>query len=70
MILGKSMTLHREPVAAIRRMVDDLGIACVVMYDMAHVLGLAGPVFRSPLRKAPTWSPAPPTRPTSVPSGG
>ncbi|MBI9085394.1 MAG: glycine cleavage system aminomethyltransferase GcvT [Desulfobacterales bacterium] len=50
-ILGKSMTLHREPVAEIRRMVDELGIACTVMYDMAHVLGLAGPCFQDPFKE-------------------
>ena len=50
-ILGKSMTLYREPVAEIRAMVDELGIACMVMYDMAHVLGLAGPVFQDPFRE-------------------
>ncbi len=47
-ILGKSMTLHREPVAAIRRLIDDLGLDAVLMYDMAHVLGLAGPHFQQP----------------------
>jgi aminomethyltransferase len=47
-ILGKSMTLHREPVAAIRRVIDDLQLDAVLMYDMAHVLGLAGPHFQQP----------------------
>ncbi|MEJ2659157.1 MAG: glycine cleavage system aminomethyltransferase GcvT [Desulfobacteraceae bacterium] len=47
-ILGKSMTLHREPVAAIRRLIDDLRLDAVLMYDMAHVLGLAGPHFQQP----------------------
>jgi aminomethyltransferase len=47
-ILGKSMTLHREPVAAIRRLIDDLGLDAILMYDMAHVLGLAGPHFQQP----------------------
>ena len=47
-VFGKSMTLHREPVADIRSMVDDLGLDCFIMYDMAHVLGLAGPHFQQP----------------------
>ena len=47
-IFGKSMVLHREPVAEIRRFVDDAGIDTVLMYDMAHVLGLIGPHFQQP----------------------
>ena len=47
-ILGKSMVLYREPVADIRRFVDEAGIDAVVMYDMAHVLGLAGRYFQQP----------------------
>lgn len=47
-IFGKSMTIYPEPVAAIRKMVDDAGLDTVLMYDMAHVLGLAGPCFQEP----------------------
>jgi aminomethyltransferase len=47
-ILGKSMILHREPVAEIRAMVSELGLPCVILYDMAHVLGLVGPHFQQP----------------------
>jgi len=47
-IFGKSMTLHREPVKPIRAMVDDLGLDCFILYDMAHVLGLVGPYFQQP----------------------
>jgi aminomethyltransferase len=47
-ILGKSMIIHREPVAEIRAMVDALGLDTVIMYDMAHVLGLVGPLFQEP----------------------
>jgi aminomethyltransferase len=47
-IFGRSMTLHKEPVREIRAMVDDLGLTTVLMYDMAHVLGLAGPHFQEP----------------------
>jgi aminomethyltransferase len=45
-ILGKSMILHKEPVAAMRRLIDNLGLDTILMYDMAHVLGLAGPHFQ------------------------
>jgi aminomethyltransferase len=47
-ILGKSMIIHREPVAEIRAAIDDLGLDCILMYDMAHVLGLIGPYFQQP----------------------
>ncbi len=47
-IFGKSAVLHTEPVAEIRKMVDDLGINTVIMYDMAHVLGLVGEHFQQP----------------------
>jgi aminomethyltransferase len=47
-ILGKSMIIHREPVAEIRAAIDDLGLDCILMYDMAHVLGLIGPHFQQP----------------------
>ncbi len=47
-ILGKSMILYREPVGAIRDIIDDLGIDCTLMYDMAHVLGLVGPHYQEP----------------------
>jgi len=47
-IFGKSVILHKEPVAAIRQFLDEQGLDTVVMYDMAHVLGLAGPHFQQP----------------------
>jgi aminomethyltransferase len=47
-ILGKSMILYREPVREIRRIVDELALDTVLIYDMAHVLGLAGPHFQEP----------------------
>ena len=47
-VFGKSMVLHKEPVAEIRQFLDDQGIDAVVMYDMAHVLGLIGPHFQQP----------------------
>ena len=47
-IFGKSMVLHKEPVAEIRAFVDRQGLDTVIMYDMAHVLGLVGPYFQQP----------------------
>lgn len=47
-IFGKSMVLRREPVAEIRRFLDEQNIPATIMYDMAHVLGIAGPHFQDP----------------------
>ena len=47
-IFGKSMVLHKEPVAEICQFLKVQGIDSVVMYDMAHVLGLIGPHFQQP----------------------
>jgi aminomethyltransferase len=47
-ILGKSMILHREPLREIRRMISKLPTRPLIMYDMAHVLGLVGPSFQLP----------------------
>lgn len=50
-IFGKSMVLCREPVREIRHFLDEAGIHAVVMYDMAHVLGLVGPHFQQPFKE-------------------
>jgi aminomethyltransferase len=50
-ILGKSMIIHKEPVAEIRKLVDEFAPDCLVMYDMAHVLGLYGSHFQEPLKE-------------------
>ncbi|HWQ78719.1 MAG TPA: glycine cleavage system aminomethyltransferase GcvT [Anaerovoracaceae bacterium] len=47
-IFGKSMVLHKEPVQEIRNFVDEQKINTVILYDMAHVLGLAGNYFQRP----------------------
>jgi aminomethyltransferase len=47
-IFGRSMVLHREPLAEIRRFLSDQDIDAVILYDMAHVLGLVGPHFQEP----------------------
>jgi aminomethyltransferase len=50
-VFGKSMVLHPEPVAPVRAFLDERGIGSVVMYDMAHVLGLVGPHFQRPFEE-------------------
>jgi aminomethyltransferase len=42
------MVLHREPLREISTFIREEGIDAVIMYDMAHVLGLAGPHFQEP----------------------
>lgn len=50
-IFGKSMVIHKEPVAEIRKFVDDMGLETTIMYDMAHVLGLVGKHFQKPFEE-------------------
>lgn len=50
-IFGKSMVLHKEPVAEIRNFIDENGIKSIILYDMAHVLGLVGPHFQQPFEE-------------------
>ena len=50
-IFGKSMILQKEPVAEIRRFVDEQKIPTTIMYDMAHVLGLVGDWFQKPFEE-------------------
>jgi glycine/serine hydroxymethyltransferase len=47
-IFGKSMFLYREPVSCVRDAVSTWENPPVIMYDMAHVLGLYG-AFQEPL---------------------
>jgi aminomethyltransferase len=47
-VFGKSLVLHPEPLAEIGRIVHELGTGSILMYDMAHVLGLAGEHFQEP----------------------
>ena len=50
-ILGKSMIIHKEPVKEMRAIIDELSLECMLMYDMAHVLGLVGPYFQKPFEE-------------------
>ncbi len=47
-IFGKSMVLYREPVREIRDFLREQKIEAIILYDMAHVLGLVGPYFQEP----------------------
>jgi aminomethyltransferase len=50
-IFGKSMVLHREPIREVRRLAETLPEKPLIMYDMAHVLGLIGPHFQKPFEE-------------------
>ena len=50
-IFGKSMVLHPEPVAEVRKLVEGKSPRPLLMYDMAHVLGLVGPHFQQPFKE-------------------
>ncbi|MBI5118571.1 glycine cleavage system aminomethyltransferase GcvT [Candidatus Poribacteria bacterium] len=47
-IFGKSVFLHKEPVAEVRRFLEDRKINAFILYDAAHVFGLIGPQFQDP----------------------
>ena len=50
-IFGKSMTIYKEPVSKIKKFIQDLNLDCLVLYDMAHVLGLVGKYFQEPFNE-------------------
>ncbi|MEO0162191.1 MAG: hypothetical protein ABIL39_09775 [candidate division WOR-3 bacterium] len=49
-VFGKSMFLHREPVEFVHQLVKDWEPRPILMYDMAHVLGLYG-AFQEPFKE-------------------
>ena len=51
MVFGKSMVLHTEPIAQVKALLDSMNKRPVLMYDMAHVLGLIGPHFQEPFKE-------------------
>ena len=51
LVLGKSMVLHPEPVREMRELVAGIEPTPLIMYDMAHVLGLVGPHFQEPFNE-------------------
>lgn len=50
MVFGKSMFLYPEPIEFVANLVKDWEVKPVIMYDMAHVLGLFG-AFQKPLQE-------------------
>ncbi|WP_459914699.1 glycine cleavage system aminomethyltransferase GcvT [Desulfocicer niacini] len=51
MVFGKSMVLHTEPVAQVKALLESMNKRPILMYDMAHVLGLIGPHFQDPFKE-------------------
>ncbi|MEA3420319.1 MAG: hypothetical protein U9Q97_01425 [Acidobacteriota bacterium] len=49
-VFGKSMFIYQEPVSFVYNLIKDWEIKPVIMYDMAHVLGLYG-AFQKPLEE-------------------
>jgi aminomethyltransferase len=50
-ILGKSMVIYKEPLREIAEMVAHMDPKPIILYDMAHVLGLIGPYFQEPFQE-------------------
>ncbi len=50
-ILGKSMVIYREPLREISEMIAPMNPKPILLYDMAHVLGLIGPSFQEPFHE-------------------
>ena len=50
MVFGKSMFLYPEPIEFVANLVKEWKVKPVIMYDMAHVLGLFG-AFQRPLQE-------------------
>jgi aminomethyltransferase len=50
-IMGKSMVIYKEPLREIGEMIAPMNPKPVLLYDMAHVLGLIGPYFQEPFKE-------------------
>ena len=50
-VFGKSMVLHPEPLRPIAEFVSNMRDRPIIMYDMAHVLGLVGGHFQEPFEE-------------------
>jgi aminomethyltransferase len=50
-VLGKSMVIYKEPLREIANMIADMNPKPILLYDMAHVLGLIGPYFQEPFKE-------------------
>ena len=50
-VLGKSMVIYKEPLGEIAEMISTMSPKPIILYDMAHVLGLIGPYFQEPFKE-------------------
>ena len=50
-VLGKSMMIYREPLRELAQMVSGMKPKPIILYDMAHVLGLASPYYQEPFKE-------------------
>jgi aminomethyltransferase len=50
-VLGKSMVIYKEPLREIAQMIATMSPKPILLYDMAHVLGLIGPHFQEPFNE-------------------
>jgi len=50
-VLGKSMMIYREPLKELAQMISGMHPKPIILYDMAHVLGLAGPYYQEPFKE-------------------
>jgi aminomethyltransferase len=50
-VLGKSLVIYKEPVREIAEMIGSMNPKPILLYDMAHVLGLIGPDFQEPFQE-------------------
>ena len=50
-VLGKSMMIYREPLKELAQMISRIHPKPIILYDMAHVLGLAGPYYQEPFKE-------------------
>lgn len=50
-VLGKSMMIYREPLKELAQMISGMHPKPIILYDMAHVLGLVGPYYQDPFKE-------------------
>jgi aminomethyltransferase len=50
-VMGKSMVIYKEPLREIAEMIAHMTPKPILLYDMAHVLGLIGPYFQEPFKE-------------------
>jgi len=50
-VLGKSMVIYKEPLREVAKMIASMNPKPILLYDMAHVLGLVGPHFQEPFKE-------------------